>query len=274
MTEQPGVLRGTTSHGMEYLTWGAGSRTLLFIPGGPGSGLPAGLTGRMSRRWFAPFVDAGFTIWYVTRRRNMPRGHTVADMADDYGLMIDEELQGRVDLVVGESYGGMIAQYLAARHGERVGEVAMVVAAADVSAWGKEVDSRLARALERGDAAAAGAAFAEYILPSDRARWLRRLIGPWIGRGLLSGKNYPASDVLVEVEAEIAFDARSVLPEIAVPVIVLCGDEDLFFPPDLVEETVRLIPDCARVRYAGQGHVKVATSGQVPRDILAFVDRH
>jgi pimeloyl-ACP methyl ester carboxylesterase len=273
MPAQDAVRRGVFVNGMEFLRWGDGPRKLLFIPGGPGSGLPLGLTGRMNRRWFHRFVKAGFTIWYVTRRRSMPRGHTVADMADDYADAIAEQLDGGVDLVVGESYGGMIAQYLAARHGESVGQVAIVVAAAEVSAWGKEVDTRLAAAVERGDAAAAGSAFAEYLIPSERGRWIRRLSGPWIGRGLLSGKSYPASDILVETEAELAFDARPVLPAIGVPVVILCGDRDLFFPPDIVTETARLIPDCTKVTYAGQGHVKVATSSRVPRDVLEFVDR-
>ena len=95
------VRRGAFPNGMEFLTWGAGSRKLLFIHGGPGSELPKGLAGRMLRRWFGPFVKAGFTIWYVTRRRNMPRGHTVADMADDYADVITNQLDGRIDLLVG-----------------------------------------------------------------------------------------------------------------------------------------------------------------------------
>ena len=267
------VSRGTFPNEMEFMTWGAGPKQLLFLPGGPGSGVPVGLTGRMNRGWFDPFVKAGFKIWYVTRRRGMPRGHSVADIAEDYAEAIAEQPDGRVDLVVGESYGGMIAQYLAARHGELVDQVAIVAAAAAVSAWGKAVDSRLLAAAERGDVSGAGAAFAEYLLPSERARWIRRLIGPWVGRGLLSGKNYPASDLLVETESELAFDARPVLPDIAVPVVLLSGDRDGFFPPDLVEDTVRRIPDCTHVEYGGQGHVRVATSSRVPRDILEFVHR-
>src|SRR5688500_8829457 len=97
---------------MEFARWGDGPRTLLFVPGGPGSSIPSGWTGRMSRRWFAPFVEAGYVVWVVTRRRGMPRGHTVADMADDYAQAIRDDLGGRMDLLVGESYGGMIAQHL------------------------------------------------------------------------------------------------------------------------------------------------------------------
>lgn len=273
MEPQRGLRSGTFANGMEFLTWGDGPKVLLFLPGGPGSSVPTGMMSRMSRRWFAPFVETGYAIWMVTRRRGMPTGHTVADMADDYAQVISADLGGRADLVVGESYGGMIVQHLAARHGQFLGRLAIVVAAAEVSDWGKEVDSRLAAAVARGDTAGVGMAFAEYVLPGERSGWARRLVGPWIGRGLLSGKNYPPGDLQVEIEAEMSFDAWAVLPRIEVPVVLLCGDRDRFFPMDVVEETVRLIPDCTLVRYEGQGHMKVATSRRVPHDVLAFVQR-
>ena len=75
---------GTFANGMEFLTWGSGPKALLFTPGGPGSAIPKGMMSQISRRWFDPFVEAGYAIWIVTRRRNMSTGHTVADMADDY----------------------------------------------------------------------------------------------------------------------------------------------------------------------------------------------
>lgn len=274
MASLRGLRSGTFANGMEFLTWGSGPKTLLFLPGGPGSAIPTGMTARISRRWFEPFVEAGYAIWFVTRRRNMPAGHTVKDMADDYAQAISEELGERVDLVVGESYGGMIAQYLAALHGEASGHIAIVVAAAEVGDWGKEVDSRMSSALAQSDTVGFGMAFAEYVLPGERSRWARRLAGPWISRTLLSGKNYPPSDLLVELEAEISFDSRPVLPRIEIPVLLLCGDRDQFFPADVVEETVRLIPDCTLVWYEGQGHMKVATSRRVPHDVLAFVSRN
>lgn len=272
--EQQASRSGTFANGMDFLTWGGGPRTMLFIPGGPGSGLPKGMMARMSRRWFVPFLDAGFTVWYVTRRRHMPDGHTLADMADDYADAIATELGGRVDLVVGESMGGMIAQYLAASHPDRLRHVALVIAGCEVCDWGKQVDRRLAAAIARGDTTAVGMTFAEYVLPSDRTRWLRRFLGPILGRRLVSGSPYPAHDLLIEVLAEEAFDSRAVLPRIRVPVLLACGDRDQFFPKDVVEETAALIPGSELVWYAGQGHMKTATDRRVPRDVLAFVDRH
>ena len=267
------VRRGTAANGMEYATWGTGSTTLLYIGGGPGSSVPSGLSLRMSQRWFAPFTAAGYTVWHVTRRRNMPRGHTVADVADDYGQLLADELGGRADLVIGVSYGGMVAQLLAAQHGDRLGHVAVISAAAQVKAWGREVDARIADAVERGDHAAAGAAFAEYVVPGDRFRWVRRLLGPVAARMAITGRAYPPSDVLVECESEVRFDARPALPGIRVPVVLLCGDRDQFFAWDVVEETAALIPDSTLVRYEGRGHGWVASTNKVPPEVLAFVRR-
>ena len=100
---------GTFPNGMEYLSWGFGPKTLLFIQGGPGSTVPKGMLRGMFRRQFDPFLHAGYAVWVVTRRRGMPPEHTIADMADDYARLIAEEFGGRVDLVVAESFGGMVA---------------------------------------------------------------------------------------------------------------------------------------------------------------------
>lgn len=273
MARGPEPRRGTFANGMDFATWGSGPKTMLFLPGGPGSSIPEGWMARMAQRWFDPFVDAGYAVWYVTRRRHQPRGHTVVDMADDVAAMIVDELDGRVDLVLGESFGGMIALHLAARHRDCLDQLAVVVAAAEVSAWGKHVDRRLVAALARSDLASAGSVFAEYALPGDGTRWLRRLAGPVIGRSLFSGKRFPALDVLVETESELTFDAREALPDIRMPVVLVSGERDRFFPRDIVEETVRLIPDCTLIPYEGKGHLQVASDRRVARDVVDFVSK-
>ncbi|MGY2746370.1 pimeloyl-ACP methyl ester carboxylesterase [Arthrobacter sp. UYCu723] len=176
---------GTFRNGMAYLCWGIGPKTLLFIQGGPGSTVPQGTMRRMFRRQLEPYLNAGFSVWIVTRRRNMPPGHTITDMAGDCAHVITEEFGGHVDVVVAESFGGMIAQYLAALHADAFGRIVVVIAAAELSDWGKDVDARMAGALASGDAGRAGTVFAEYLFPGTRLRWLRGLLGPFIGGRLL-----------------------------------------------------------------------------------------
>ena len=275
MTARPAVERtarsGTFRNGMEYLCWGSGPKTLLFIQGGPGSMVPQGMLRRMFRRQFEPYLNAGYSVWIVTRRRNMPAGHTITDMAGDYAHVIAEEFGGHVDVVVAESFGGMIAQYLAALHPDAFGRIVLVIAAAELSDWGKDVDARMAGAIASGDTGRAGTVFAEYLFPGTRLRWLRRLLGPFIGGRLLAGSDYPPEDVQIEARAELSFNSRDVLPRIRPPVLLICGDSDRFFPKDVAAETAGLIPDCTLVWYEGLGHLRVAASSRVARDVLAFV---
>ena len=264
--------RGTFPNGMEYLTWGDGPRTLLSILGGPGSFVPTGMMARMLVRQSRPYVAAGYRVWIVTRRRDMPAGHGLADMANDYAQVIAEELGGRADLVVGESFGGMVAQYLAARHPQRLERLVLVVAGCEASEWGKDVDTRMATALARKDATGSGTAFAEYFLPGDRMRWPRRLLGPLVGRALFADEPCPPGDVLTELRAEKSCDSRALLPTLRVPVLIVSGSRDRFFPPATIEETAALIPDCTVVRYEGKGHLGTGTDKRVARDVLAFAD--
>ena len=86
---------GMFGNGMAYLRMGAGPKTLLWIPGGPGNTLPSGgLSLRMGQSWSRPFTEQGYTVWWVTRRQNMPTGHSYADMADDYARLIADEFDG------------------------------------------------------------------------------------------------------------------------------------------------------------------------------------
>ena len=220
----------------------------------------------------APLADAGFTVWVVSRRRNMPVGHSVADMADDYAQVITAELGGTVDLVAGLSYGGIIAQYLGANHPQCLDRLAPVLAACEVSEWGKDVDLRMATALGAGNRPKAGEALAEYVMPGQRARPVRRVLGPLLGM-IATGQLQSGQDVLIEGRAEVAFDSREVLPQIEVPVLLIAAERDLFFPKDRVQETARLIPDCVLVWLEGAGHLKAATSKRIAGHLLAFVNR-
>ncbi len=266
--------RGTFANGMEYLTWGSGPKTLLFIQGGPGSVVPkGGMLLRMVRRRQDPYAKAGYAVWMVTRRRHMSAGHTIADVADDYAQLIRQEFGGRVDVVVGVSYGGLIGQYLAAFHPGSFGHIALVGAGmAEVPGWVADVDSRWGAAIARGDAAGAGTVLAEYLLPGKPPRWARRLIGPLFGRLMFAGYDCPPGDILVESQAEKTFDSRAVLPRIQVPVLLICGDRDQAIPRDVAEETAKLIPGCTLIWHKG-GHSGVGSSPRVADDILAFANR-
>jgi pimeloyl-ACP methyl ester carboxylesterase len=120
-----------------------------------------------------------------------------------------------------------------------------------------------------------------------RSTFLRRVVNPIMlvahlfgevmGRVLGRfgfGGSHPSftSDVMIEAEAEVAFDGRAILPEIAVPVLLIGGSEDILLPRAIVEETARLIPDCTLRMYEGKGHGDTMFDPRFCADVLDFLE--
>lgn len=268
----PKVRSGTFANGIEYLATGDGPQNVLVFPGGPGTPRFAGIWSRVGSGMFRPLAEAGYTVWRLTRRRGMPPGHTVADMADDVARVIADAFGGHVDAVVGISFGGTIALQLAARHPGVVGRVALVASSATISERAKESTRRYGEALGHGRFTEAARASLDDLPPGRSTRWVWRLLAALLGRVLAaSGFNLP--DVLVETQAAIDVDARPDLHQIAAPVLIIVGDKDIAFTRDIVEETTRLIPDCTLIRYEGLREEGTLWDKRVPRDLLTFVNR-
>lgn len=170
-------------------------------------------------------------MWSVARKRGMPKGHSMADIAADYADLIIDEFGGQVDLVVGISFGGMVGSYLAADHPDRFGHIALIAAGYAVGERGKALDSGFARHLSEGRNGEAMATMLRDLGPRWLGSTLAGLLGALAGR-FAFGDTHPefASDVLVEAEAEVSCDARDALPRISVPVLLVCGDRVSTFP--------------------------------------------
>ena len=164
----PKPTTGIFANRMTYAHWGSGDKTLLLIPGGPGNAPVEGIPLWMMLRTLRPFVDRGYSVWCVNRKQGMPEGHSIADMADDHAELIEAEFDGRVDVVLGVSYGGLVGFQLAARHPECFGRMALGMAAYEVSERGKRIDYGFAEKLSRGDPIEAAQAVFEDSYPNVR----------------------------------------------------------------------------------------------------------
>jgi pimeloyl-ACP methyl ester carboxylesterase len=182
----PKPVTGLFSNGMAYARWGNGPRTLLVIPGGPGNTVPAGTFLSRHLRAARPLVEAGYTAFVVTRKRGMPQGYTIADIAEDHGQLIAAEFDGRVEAAPGLSTGGMIGLSLAARHPERLARSVIVAAGYVANGPASSGDLTYARLLSEGRPGAALAAMCESAYPSwprGAARVFDALLAPLILRG-------------------------------------------------------------------------------------------
>ena len=268
----PKPVTGMFPNRMAYARWGSGPKTLLLIPGGPGNTVPSGMRLSMLLGATRSLVEDGYTVWAVARKQDMPKGHTMADMAEDYAGLIADEFGGKVDLVVGVSYGGVIGFHLAARHPDRFGHIAIVGAAYDANEQGKTLDYDFAKLLSEGRNGEAGALMLRFMAPSLRVPGVARVLGAVLVR-LMYGETHPyfASDVMIEAEAVTAFDVWEVLSEIPVPVLLIGCDKDPEFSKEVYEETARLIPDCTLRLYRGKTGFQAVMDKRLPQDVLDFV---
>lgn len=265
----PDVDTGTFGNGMGYARLGRGAKSLLWI-GGPSIGAPKGLYLRMMTRMLGPFVQDGYTVWIVGQKPDLPSGCTVADMAGDYAGLIAGELDGKVNLLVGDSTGGMIGFCLAALHPGLFGHIAIVVAGYSMTEAAKAANLEFARLLSAGRKTDAAAALVTFLYPGIGVPWVTRLLAAVVARVSFAAV-YDPSDVLVTATAVNAFDGRDILPTIAVPVLLVCGDRDRFFATKVCQQTAELIPDCTLKLYEGKDHLGTMFDKRLPPDVLDFV---
>jgi pimeloyl-ACP methyl ester carboxylesterase len=202
----------------------------------------------------------------------MPSGFSTRDMADDYADFIKMECDGHVDLIVGISYGGIIAQHFAAEYAELVDHLVICSAAYKGSVDGKALDYRYAELLNQNKPRTALALMAGALTGNKAAEAVMRpflwLVAPRIYGE--SNNEVFRRDVLVEAEAELEHNGRESLVRIPKPTLVLGGAHDHYFPESYLQETADLIPQGELIIYPDKGH-DVLGDGQAARDILAWV---
>lgn len=179
-----------------------------------------------------------------------PSAGTIQDSADFVAAVL-AELPGPVG-VAGFSMGGYVALALARRHPEALGALALVDtrAAADDEAEKAKRDEAIATVRSSGVGA-----IAEGLLP--------KLLSPLSlsNRDLLErARRIMLRQKPETVEADLAAmrdrpDARASLPEIAIPTLVLVGEQDALTPPADSQAMADAIPGARLVTIPGAGHL-------------------
>lgn len=269
---QKGPGYGTFKNGIPYVRFGKGKKGLIVFFGGPGNTVPTGFGFRMLTKGLQPFLE-DYTIHLVTRKSGLSEGCTTKDLSDDYAEMIREEFEGHVDVVIGISYGGMIAQHFAADYADLCDHMVIAMAAHKMSEAGKKVDYRFAELLSQGKDRKAMATIAEALFPKGMMKPLAAallwMVGgwPWGPRSDTFEK-----DVLIEAKAEVAHNATESIGRIEVPVLVICGGEDFYFPLSYVREMAEMIEKATLKVYEGKGH-NIMSDKRFAQDIIDYIKK-
>lgn len=256
-------------NGVPYLRFGSGTKTLLFLLGGPGNTMPVGYAASGFTRGMQGF-EMDYTIYLVSRKSGLPEGYTTRNMADDYAELIRADFGGQVDLIIGFSFGGLIAQHFAADHADLCGHLVIGGAAHRISEAAKRIDYQYASLIHQGKDREAMAERAAAVFPSGVLKHVLSTVLWAFGKSLLGPVTDTfRKDVLIEAQAELAHESTDNLRRITVPVLIVCGTNDFAFPLSAVKAMADMIAQ-ATLKVYERGHSTVFLDKRFVSDVREF----
>ncbi|WP_026911508.1 alpha/beta fold hydrolase [Patulibacter minatonensis] len=259
-------VRRTTVGAFPALRTGAG-RPLVVLAGlSPDVGVDGRAMRSTHRAAMRPFA-AGADVHYVNRRRGLPRGSTMADLAAEHADAIRSAFEEPVDLA-GLSTGGSLAQQLAADHPDVVRRLVLLCTACRLSPRARAEQARAAAAVRAGRPRRAFAELGRDLAPGPVGRLTAA--AAWLAGPRLFPDPSDLADMATTIEAEDAFDLAP-LATITAPTLLVAGGRDVFYPRPLVDETLALIPDSRLDLHPRRGHVGVLSAPSLPATVATFL---
>jgi pimeloyl-ACP methyl ester carboxylesterase len=206
----------------------------------------------------------GRTVCVVQRPAGLQRGTTMKELAAAHATAVRALASGPVD-VMGLSTGGAIALQLAVDHPQLPQRLLI----AGMASWLGNEGRRMLR--QYGDLIAQGRSGARVlatVLAGPVLRWpMTALI--WLDERR-ERKSDPA-DMLATIDAECGYDVTTRLGEIRAPTLVIAGEQDRAFTPELLAATAAGIANVRLVLYRGRGHIGAMIDPRFGRDVAAFL---
>ncbi|MEU1134005.1 alpha/beta hydrolase [Streptomyces sp. NPDC005900] len=259
--------QGTFGTGLPHLAFGSG-KPLVHLSGFTMTHTvpPPGAQRRRAALLVAPFVAAGYEVFWTNRRPGTPVGTTMGELAAEHAEALRAHFPGPVP-VLGHGTGGAIALQLALDHPDVVDRLVLACAAYTLGPVGRRFHRDLLAAAERGRSGMHRAAPA---LTANPVLQRLLMLPLWLA-GRLDPPPRDISDLKATLLAEDGFDVRDRLGEVRAPTLVVCGGRDRMWPQEMFDETAAGVPGARLVRYPRRGHNLLGTP-EFARDVRAFLD--
>ncbi len=259
------VEEGQFSAGVPFLKLGSGPPLLVAAGLTAEHKNPTGAWRRSSVKWAQPFAEH-FTVYLANRRPGVAEGATISDIAADYATAIEQELGGTA-LVHGTSTGGSVVLQLAIDRPELVRKLVVSASACRINEPGRELQLEIARLAQQGKGRQATARLVEFMLP-PALKYPARAFG-WVMGGSFAADD--PTDMVRVIIAEDLFDAEPHLGRITAPTLVIGGEVDPFYGPELYERTAAGVQDGRAIVVPGKSHLYVAASKETASLALDFL---
>ncbi|MBQ7099366.1 MAG: alpha/beta hydrolase [Oscillospiraceae bacterium] len=250
---------------MDYIRFGSGARVLIMLPGlGDGLRTVAGTALPMALLYRK--FSKRYTVYAFSRREPLAAGCTTRDMAADQAKAMEALGIDRAD-ILGVSMGGMIAQWLAIDHPERVGKLILTVTCPEPNPILTESVQEWVDLAKRGDHAGFMDSNLRRIYSERyyrRNRWLTPLVG-----ALMKPKSYER--FFLQANACLTHDALAELPKIKAQTLVIGGEKDLALGGEASKILAQHIPGAELKMYPQWGHGLYEEAGDFNDVVLAFL---
>ena len=233
---------------MDYIRFGKGDRVMVLIPG-VGDGLKTMKGMALSFAVLYRELAKDFTVYVFSRRVNLAPKMTTRDMAEDLNLAM-EKLGLSGCAVVGISQGGMIVQWLAIDHPDKVDKLVLAVTLCRRNQTVQDVILEWVDMARHGDYKGIMVDTAEKCYSEKRLRWEKPLYS------LLGNIGKPKSfkRFLIQARSCLTHNTYEELPRITCPTLVVGGWEDKIVTGEASVEIAERIPGSQLKMYDNLGH--------------------
>ena len=252
---------------MDYIRFGSGGRVLIMLPGlgdslrsVKGAAVPMAIMYREFAR--------KFTVYSFSRIDPMPTGYTIRDMANDLAQAMTALGIRRAD-VFGVSMGGMIAQWLAIDHPERVDRLILAVTCPEPNPILLESLAEWVALAKAGDHGAFLKSNMRRIYSEGYCRknlWMVPILGL-----LTKPKSYER--FFIQAQACREHDALARLPGIRARTLVIGGEQDKALGGSASKTIAAAIPGAELKMYQQWGHGLYEEAKDFNGVLLEFLER-
>ena len=253
---------------MQYLVFGKGNRLLVILPG-LSDGLKTVKDSKMMLWYLYRKFATTFQVWIFSRKNTLKPQMTTREMAEEQALAMDK-LKLSKACIMGISQGGMIAQWLAIDHPQKIDKMVLVVT---LSRPNNTIQSVIGHWIDLVEKEQYGKLAIDTMEKNYSEKNIKK-IRPfyWSVKKMLK----PVSNerFIIQAISCLTHNAYQELIKIACPTLIIGGGKDkIIGGVEAPQEMAKAIPDSKIIIYPELGH-DADTNKEFHQTVLDFLGCH